>query len=292
MHSIKQRTRESLSLTRTIAIPHGIGKIAPVFAPGRRCRSVAIGIVAALLIAASVVVVASGELRSALMFAVTPRRARDAHLVAFVDREGRSLYVLGTVHGAHLDTASFSLLHVQAVIDHLRPDLVLVESRPEEIAIGNWGDGPIEMPFASLHARSRGISTDGFDFWLPDAHAIRRSDDVREDRMMENVVSRLAGHRVVLVLTGYSHVAELSSRLAAKGWSTSALTDETKRTLFDTTGMTLRFPHGMRDAITGRIARDSAELRSRARDPDRDEGIRLRRRLLDSIRDVGEAPAP
>lgn len=165
---------------------------------------------------------------------------------------------------------------------------MLVESRPEELAKGNWGDGPIEMPFASLHARSKSMATDGFDFWVAGTHAIRRSDDTREDRMVENVLARLAGHRVVLVLTGYSHVAELGSRLVARRWSTSPLADDTKRALFETAGMTLRFPSGMHDAITERIERDSAELRAQGHDPDRDEGVLLRRRLLDSIRFVGE----
>jgi hypothetical protein len=262
-----------------------------VIVSGRRRRNVAIGIIATLVLVVGGIVGGVGEIRSALMFALAPARARDAHLVAFKDAEERSLYVVGTIHGAHLDTPSFSLLHVQAMLDHLHPDLVLVESRPEEIARGHWGDGPIEMPFASLHARSRGIATDGFDFWLPAAHTMRHSDDMREDRMTDNVLSRVAGHRVVLVLTGYSHVAELSSRLRARGWSTTVLADETKRTLFDTTGTRLRFPNGLRDAINERIARDRAELLQHGRNPDEEPGIVLRRRLIDAIEATGEEPA-
>jgi hypothetical protein len=233
-------------------------------------------------------IIARGEIRSAILFAIAPERARDAHLVALTDAEGRSLYLLGTIHGAHLETPSFSFLHLQAVIDRLNPELVLVESRPEEIAKGNWGDGPIEMAFASLHAKSKGMAADGFDAWSPENLSGRSSDDRREDRMMANVALRLPGRRVVLVLTGYSHVAELSSRLAAQGWRPRELTGESKRALFDTTGMTLRFPAGMSDAISLRVAQDRAELRTRGRDPERDDGIRLRLRLLQLIHEVGE----
>jgi hypothetical protein len=54
--------------------------------------------------------------------------------------------------------------------------------------------------------------------------------------------------------------------------------------------MTLRFPSGMRDAITQRIAHETADSRARNLDPNRNDAIRLRQRLLDVISAVGEGP--
>ena len=106
--------------------------------------------------------------------------------------------------GKHLSTSAYSLSHLKAVIAHMKPSLLLVEARPEEIAQQKRGDGPIEMPFAALYARQLGIPVDGIDWWkLSDR--LRRSDEVRENRIYQNLRAKLPARGTVLVLIGYSH---------------------------------------------------------------------------------------
>jgi len=87
----------------------------------------------------------SSEIRSFLVFQIAPGYARDGHFLRLTGH-GQTVYLLGTIHGNHLRSEAYSLWHIQAVVQNLKPDLLLVESRPEELAKGNWGDGPIEMP--------------------------------------------------------------------------------------------------------------------------------------------------
>ncbi|WP_204524435.1 hypothetical protein [Clostridium coskatii] len=44
-----------------------------------------------------------------------------------------------------LDSTPYSYLNLKSVIENLRPDLLLIESRPEQLKNGNFADGPGEM---------------------------------------------------------------------------------------------------------------------------------------------------
>lgn len=59
---------------------------------------------------------------------------------------------------------------------------MLVESRPEQLAKDNWADGPIEMLFASLTARSLGIEVDGVDWHEDDPSKFGTTWKERDDR--------------------------------------------------------------------------------------------------------------
>lgn len=76
----------------------------------------------------------------------------------------------------------------------------MVESRAEELAQDNWGNGPVEMLFASLTAKDLGIAVDGMD-WL-DLVSLNpgRSNSLREDKMVENIISRISNNQKDLIL--------------------------------------------------------------------------------------------
>ncbi|CAB1240366.1 hypothetical protein ACFHWD_10725 [Clostridium sp. MT-14] len=57
----------------------------------------------------------------------------------------QNIYFLGTVHFMSLDSKNFSYLNLKAVIENLKPDLLLIESRPEQLTNNNFADGPGEM---------------------------------------------------------------------------------------------------------------------------------------------------
>jgi hypothetical protein len=187
----------------------------------------------------------NGEIQSFLFFKVAPANARDSHFLRLKAKD-QTVYLLGTIHKDHCTSRSYSLWHIAAVIDHLKPELLLVESRPEELTNDNWADGPIEMPFASLTARSLGIPVDGIDWWQRAGSKPGTSSDEREDHMFQNTLERLPGHRTVLILVGYSHVAELSKRLEQSGYAWDGFERQEKQSLFSIRGRREAFPPGMK----------------------------------------------
>jgi hypothetical protein len=199
------------------------------------------------------------ELRLAALLAVSPRTGRDACVVRLQQR-GVTVTLLGTLHGGHLDTPAYGLPHLKAALVHLAPDRVLVEQRPDELARGRWGDGPLEMPFVALWARHLALAVDGIDWWRPRGDTARRTDAERDDRLFQNLVERLPPAGTALVVVGFSHVPELAERLTAAGFVPVAMTSEAKAALFEPDPGPLAFPPGMAAAIRQRIDDTEAEL--------------------------------
>ena len=78
---------------------------------------------------------------------------------------GAEVMVVGTEHGGHVTTPGYPMSKLGALIDAYKPDLVLVEIRPAPFAMGHYEDGPIEMSYVTLHAKSRGIAVAPIDWW-------------------------------------------------------------------------------------------------------------------------------
>jgi hypothetical protein len=217
---------------------------------------------------------------------------RETHFIRLT-AEGRDVYLLGTIHGDHLSSSAYSLAHLQAVIANLKPDLLLLESRPEELAKGNWGDGPIEMPVASLTARDLGIPVAGIDWWQKSSSKPGTTDPDRDDRMAQNVLSQLPGHSSVLILVGYSHVAELRTRLAAAGFSEERFDRNRKGELFSTGGRFAKFPPGLKSTLEKCITLLEAERREETDTEWRaafERGLTLRRAFRERVESIGERP--
>jgi hypothetical protein len=231
------------------------------------------------------------ELKTFLLLKVVPARARDGLLVRLERLGGPSVWLLGTIHGGHLETEAYSLAHLEAVLLHLHPARLLVESRPEEVAAGNLADGPFEMGYLSLTARAAGIPFDGVDWWDEDAVGLRRTNAEREDRIARNVVARLPAMGSVLVVVGFSHIPELVERLRQRGYMKSPVSSEERAMLFDTAGISQRFPAGMAAALERRIAVDEGRLREAPASPvaGRARGaLAARRELLVRVQAAGE----
>ncbi len=214
---------------------------------------------AALTVGGAALVAAIPEWRDEVMLDLAPAHFRDDKLQRFVGPAGDEVYLLGTIHARHLTTPSYRLVHLAALIGRLRPDLLMVESRADEIADGNLGDGPIEALYAQLTAREDGIAAAGIDWWtMNPAHQI--DSDTREQRIFENVRAGLPGHRRTLVMIGYAHLPALGARLAALGDRPAPLAAAQKDALFDPQGLPASFPPGMGFYTLRRIAADRATL--------------------------------
>jgi hypothetical protein len=245
----------------------------------------------ALALGAAAITLAQPEVSDELLLKLAPKSFRQQGFSKFEGPGGAAVYLLGAIHGEHLTTKDYSLLDLQSVILNLRPDLLLVESRPEALAAGEWADGPIEMAVASLTARASGIAVRGIDWWAMNAaHAV--DDDMREAHMFANIAAALPGQRKVLILTGFSHAPTFRTKLSAAGWRLSPFSAAQKDQLFDAHGRTFVFPAGMTAAVKRRIAADTLTLQG-VTDPFWRErltdAVAARRRLLDVIAKVGEA---
>lgn len=247
-------------------------------------------IVFSILIAGVVIILTfNTEIRNYAFFQVAPDYAKKVTFVK-VGKESQEIYLLGTIHGQHLTTKDYSLSHIGSVIKNLNPDLVLVESRPEELAKDNWGDGPLEMPFASLTAKSMGISVGGMD-WSDKNVNPGTTNETRDDKMVTNILQSVKGYRKVLVLTGFSHVPEFTTRLQKEGYKEMAFSNTEKEKLFLTPNTKFLYPKGMSYYIEKKINVEKDEL-SKEKDPEWISAIKnvieSRQELLKNIKVIGE----
>lgn len=218
--------------------------------------------------------------------------AKETDFYRLAGTDQQIIYLLGTMHGEHLKSERYSLWHLQAVIVHLHPDLLLAEIRPEEIAKDNWGDGPVEMTFTALTARALDIPVQGMDWWVKASLYAEPSE--REDRMVQNVLKVVPGYRTVLILTGRSHVEGFKQRLAQAGFVVVPFSSAEKRSLFELVENEPRFPAGMTRYIQKRLEIDRTLLESET-DPNwksrLENNIAFEQELLRFIAQVGEEPA-
>jgi hypothetical protein len=166
------------------------------------------------------------EVISWLAFKLAPSRSKLVHFRRLQKDDPAGgfsrIAILGTIHYDHVGSGAYPLADLRAVIQNLRPDLLLVEIRPESIARGKYGEGPIEMPFAALTALEAGIGVDGMD-------AVAQTFEEREDEMVRHLLEKVATRPSVLVLTGYSHVRGFLRRLKAAGYRERAFPNAEKR---------------------------------------------------------------
>jgi hypothetical protein len=228
------------------------------------------------------------ELRDAVAFGVAPGWAARRALVRLEDDRGRAVTLVGTIHGAHLATPAFGLWHLAGAVDRAAPEIVLVESRAEELARGNTCDGPVEMGFVTLRSRGRGLEVRGVDHWERAAvTGGRHSDDDREEAIASRVLEAIGDHRATIVFTGFSHTPEIAVRLRAKGFHDAPLGDADRARLVAPSDDAGAWPPGMAACLERRIADDEAALAGEADAAWRanlERNIAARRAMLATVR--------
>lgn len=218
-----------------------------------------LGITGLFFIFLLILIIKNVEIRNYLLYRLSPKRAKNITFVK-LHKDNQLVYILGTIHGAHLSTRDYSLWHVEAVINNLCPDLVLVESRPEELEQDYWADGPLEMLFSSLTAKKLGIPVYGMDWWDLDLLGVGRSNNIREDKMFEHITHRISGRRRILIITGFSHVPEFSMRFKNIGYSCADFPTAEKEKLFAFKGEERLYPAGMALYLEKRVELDKKTL--------------------------------
>lgn len=104
----------------------------------------------------------------------------------------REAMVVATIHKGHLMQARYPLGLLCRIVDAYRPDLVMVEVRPEPFALGHYEDGPFEMTAVTLCARRHKIEVAPIDWWLEsDMSAAPPALSADEEKAMNAELARL-----------------------------------------------------------------------------------------------------
>jgi len=80
--------------------------------------------------------------------------------------KGPRAMVVATIHKGHLLQKGYPLGLLCKIVDAYRPDVVLVEVRPEAFQAGHYEDGPFEMTAVAMCAKARHIDVAPIDWWL------------------------------------------------------------------------------------------------------------------------------
>ena len=152
------------------------------------------------------------EFYSMFSFTFFPEKAKVDHLIKMKKPKANlEIIVLGSVHYQHVETDDYPLWELKSVIKNTNPNAVFVEIRPKAIDNGNWGEGPIEMPFCAFVAKELNYKVHGMDDWSNDM-------ETREDRMVENILLQAQPYKKILIITGYSHVPGFIQRFKDNGF--------------------------------------------------------------------------
>jgi len=98
------------------------------------------------------------------------------------DENARMALTIGTLHKAHLTEATYPVQTLRFIIEQYKPDLVLVEIRPEAFARGNLEDGAFEMTYAALVAQQAGIPVAPIDQWTEAEQQKELSERVNKNK--------------------------------------------------------------------------------------------------------------
>lgn len=188
--------------------------------PGMAVTLILILIFIVALVALAGVFLPVGEIVSRLGFKFLPHSAKSAHFFRLRNPNSNTLiYLLGTIHGGHFARATaYPYYALLSALQNTKPNLLLVEIRPQAFAQGLWGEGPPEMPYAVSMAHKMNIPVTGMDYWRPDYTPARDFDD-REDHMAKLIVESAKAGQTTLIFAGFSHVRGLKRRLVENGFS-------------------------------------------------------------------------
>ncbi|MBI5536746.1 MAG: hypothetical protein HY898_28760 [Deltaproteobacteria bacterium] len=81
------------------------------------------------------------------------------------DAAATEVMVISTIHKGHLVQKEYPLGMLHNALVRYKPDLVLVEIRPETFATRHYEDGPFEMTYVTHWATAQGAAVEPIDWW-------------------------------------------------------------------------------------------------------------------------------
>lgn len=179
-------------------------------------------------------------------------------------KEEEEIYILGSLHHMHYNLPDYSFQHLKAVLTNLKPDILLIESRQEELEKGNYADGPIEMYYLHMAARDLNIPVKGVDWFSYEDSKPGTTNKKRDNVITQNIINSSKGHNKVLVVVGATHMLVETKMLKQKGYKIDTLDLEDKQYLFSNSDKDLIFPRDTIKYINKRIKIEKDKLQSQA----------------------------
>ncbi|XMB85798.1 hypothetical protein RJG79_10350 [Mycoplasmatota bacterium WC44] len=153
-------------------------------------------------------------------------------LIRKFTKKNQSIYIIGSIHGGHFRSKDYSHMHLKAALENIKPDLLLVESRQEEVENGNLGDGPFEMLYLHLLAKDLGIPVKGIDWFKVNNDKPGTTTNERDEKITQNIVRESEGYKKVLVVVGAAHMIIDSKKLRKRGYKRIRLCREDLRRIY------------------------------------------------------------
>ena len=198
-----------------------------------------------------------------------------------------TLTYLGTLHHMHYTFKEYNFLHIKAILENMKPDLLLIESRQEEINKGNLADGPIEMVYTHLRAKQLGIPVKGIDYFNETTGKPGSTNKPRDLMMFNKLTSELDGYHNVLVIVGATHMLMHKRMLKNHGFKRYKLSKSLMDDYFTyPQDEVFAFPKALPELIQTRIKHEQAYLKTYKTEPWQKAGKRIitnLEQLLDKI---------
>jgi hypothetical protein len=177
-------------------------------------------------------------------------------------KEDKEIYILGSLHHMHYNLPDYSFQHLKAVLTNLKPDILLIESRQEELEKGNYADGPIEMYYLHMAARNSNIPVKGVDWFSYEVSKPGTTCKRRDQMITTNIIDKSKDYKKVLVIIGATHMLVETKMLKQKGYKIDTLDLEEKQSLFSNSDKDLIFPRDTIKYINKRIGIEKDNLQS------------------------------
>ena len=208
-----------------------------------------LGVICVVLLS---LIIFSKEFAFLLGFMVFPLKTRNKSLRKYVNAKDQVVYILGTIRSKHLSEEKYSLMHIEAIIANLAPELLLIESKLEKIANEELVDGTIEMLYAYFIAKEEGVRVKGID-WRKKTVEFRKSSILRENKMFANLINAINNSHVSLVLTGFSHAIKFDKKMKLCGFKRIKVAKEELERLFEVRRNELYIPPKLVDYLNKKL---------------------------------------
>lgn len=177
-------------------------------------------------------------------------------------KDNQSLLFLGSLHDMHFGFKEYHFLHLKAVLKNYMPDVLLVECRQEEIEVGNFADGPVEMYYLSMIAREMQIPVIGVD-WFD--HTLQKPGTTitkRDEQILKRIEAAAQSYKKPMVVIGATHLLIEEKMLRKKGYKREKISKEQIDSYYETKESSLKFHKDTVMYIRKRIEREELFLES------------------------------
>jgi len=177
-------------------------------------------------------------------------------------KEDKEVFILGSLHHMHYSLPDYSFQHLKAVLTNLKPDILLIESRQEELDNHNYADGPIEMFYLHMAAKDLNIPVNGVDWFSYKESKPGTTNKKRDQIITQNIIDKSKDHKKVLVIIGATHMLVGTKMLKQKGYKIDGLDLEDKQSLFSNSDKNFIFPRDTIEYVNKKIKIEKDKLQS------------------------------